>query len=107
MRHLLRSKAAFCLLAVVLTGPLYAQEAAKSDAGKGPNSAACKEVQSACTSAGFVVHGESAGKGLYEDCMGPLLEGHAAPKSAKLPLPQVDDKVLTTCRADWKAKKAN
>jgi hypothetical protein len=103
MDHTLRSKIAFCVLAAASTGALYAQTA-KTAAG--PSSGPCQEVQSACSSAGFVIHGESEGKGLYADCMSPLLEGKAAPKGAKLALPKVDEKTLETCRADWKAHQA-
>jgi len=112
MPHKFGSKTALCVLAAALTGPLYAQTA-KSGAEEGLNAAPCKQVESACRSAGFHEHGEPEGKGLWVQCVTPLLEGHPASKGTKLPLPKVDDKVLAACRADnpnfgkGKAKKEN
>lgn len=99
MRHKLSSMTAFCALAAVLAGPLYAQ-AAKSSADEGLNSTSCKQLESACKTAGFVQGGEGEGKGLWTQCFTPLMMGHPAPKTSKLPLPKVDEKVLAACRAD-------
>lgn len=99
MRHKLSSMTAFCALAAVLAGPLYAQ-AAKSSADEGLNATPCKQVESACKTAGFVQGGEGEGKGLWTQCVTPLMMGHPAPKTSKLPLPKVDEKVLAACRAD-------
>lgn len=109
MRHKLSSMTAFCALAAVLAGPLYAQAAkssadegqtAKSSADEGLNAPPCKQLESACKTAGFVQGGEGEGKGLWTQCFTPLMMGHPAPKTSKLPLPKVDEKVLAACRAD-------
>jgi len=99
MRHKFESRIAFCVLAAALTGPLYAQTA-KTGAEEGLNAGPCKQVESACRSAGFHEQGEPEGKGLWVQCVTPVLEGRPAPKAAKLPLPQVDPKVVAACRAD-------
>jgi len=107
MRHKLKSKAAFCVLAAALTGPLYAQQAAKSGAHEERSASPCAQVEEACKSAGFIEHDVGQGKGLWEDCYNPVVEGRAAPKGAKLALPHVDEKVVAACRAEkGKPKKA-
>jgi hypothetical protein len=58
---------------------------------------ACNQVESACKSAGFL-DGAKEGKGLWSDCIEPVMQGHPMPKGAK-PLPRVDDNVVAACRA--------
>jgi len=106
MSHNLKSKAAFCVLAAALTGPLYAQEA-KPPAHEERATSSCAQVEDACKSAGFIEHDVGQGKGLWEDCFNPVVEGRPAPKTAKLALPHVDEKVVAACRAEkGKGKKA-
>ena len=99
MRNKFGSKTAFCVLAAVLTSPLYAQTA-KSSADEGLNASPCKQVESACRTAGFHEQGEPEGKGLWVQCVTPVLEGKPAPKGAKLSLPKIDEKTVAACRAD-------
>jgi hypothetical protein len=91
MRHEWSSKTAFCVLAAALAGPLYAQ-AAKPDAND-----PCAQIESACKSAGFHEGGSKEGKGLWSECIDPVMKGHPAAKGAKLP--GIDDKVVAACRA--------
>jgi hypothetical protein len=91
MSHKWSSKTAFCVLAAALAGPLYAQ-AAKPSAND-----PCAQVESACKSAGFHNGGSKEGKGLWSDCIDPLMKGH--PVIGGKPLPGVDDKVVAACRA--------
>ena len=63
--------------------------------GQGP----CAQIKSACTSAGFVQGGVSAGNGLWRDCIDPIMQGTAQRHKASKPLPQVDPKVIAACKA--------
>jgi hypothetical protein len=58
----------------------------------------CEKITVACESAGFVVGGAGAGKGLYQDCVAPLMQGQARPPSAK-PLPIIDPQLKAACVA--------
>ena len=91
MRHEWSSKTAFCVLAAALAGQLYAQ-AAKPDANN-----PCTQIESACKSAGFHEGGSKEGKGLWSDCIDPVMKGHPVSNGAKLP--GIDDKVVAACRA--------
>jgi hypothetical protein len=93
MRHKWRSNTAFCVLAAALAGPLYAQ-AAKPDADN-----PCTQVESACRSAGFLDGESKEGKGLWSNCIEPVMQGRPEPKGTKLPLPRIDHKVVAACHA--------
>ena len=100
MRHTWSFIAASCLLTVTLTVPLHAQspspgskETAKE---KTPN--ACREVEGACRQAGFVDKGSREGKGLWSECIEPIMQGRPQAKGAKLPLPKVSAEVVSACK---------
>jgi hypothetical protein len=59
----------------------------------------CAQIRSACQTAGFVPGGASAGRGLKDDCMDPILGGGPQPQNATKPLPQVDPQWVAECRA--------
>jgi hypothetical protein len=61
--------------------------------GDGP----CKQVKEACEKAGFVKGEAKEGKGLWRDCINPVMQGTTAAKS-KLPLPSVDASVVAACK---------
>jgi hypothetical protein len=66
----------------------------QSFAGNGP----CEQIKNACSSAGFVVKEAKIGKGLWHDCVDPIMQGTTASKSV-LPLPTVDPTVVAACKA--------
>jgi hypothetical protein len=58
----------------------------------------CEKITIACQAAGFVQGGGAEGKGLWKDCVTPLLFGPARPASAK-PLPIIDPQLKAACLA--------
>ena len=80
-----------------MAGPLFAQDA--KPGAENP----CKQIESACKSAGFVEKGSTKGIGLWSECIDPIMQGH--PTKSKLALPKVDEKVVAACR-ESSAKKA-
>ncbi len=92
MRPTWKFTAAFSLLTVVLTVPLYA---APPESKKTAN--ACQEVEEACKHAGFVDKGANQGKGLWSDCIKPIMEGRPQYKNAR-PLPKVSSEVVSSCK---------
>lgn len=66
---------------------------APSFAGNGP----CEQIVNACTGAGFVVKEAKEGKGLWRDCVNPIIQGTTASKSV-LPLPTVAPAVIAACK---------
>ena len=73
-------------LAIILTSSF-------AHAHEGP----CKEIKEACEAAGFVKGGAKEGKGLWMDCIAPIMQGTTAKKSV-LPLPAVDPKIIAACK---------
>ena len=66
---------------------------AQQDVKEGP----CKQISEACTKAGFVKGDAKDGKGLWKDCIDPIMQGTTAKKST-LPLPTVDAATVTQCK---------
>jgi hypothetical protein len=60
--------------------------------------ASCEQIRTACKNAGFVLGG-GARDGLLLDCFNPIVQGTARPKAASLPLPAINPKVVSACRA--------
>jgi len=63
--------------------------------GNGP----CEQVKMACTNAGFIAGDAKKGDGLFWDCINPIMQGTAQPKTATKPLPTVDPSVVSACKA--------
>lgn len=83
------------LLTTALCTVLFSSAAlADGAAPEGP----CKQIKDACTNAGFIKGDAKDGKGLWMDCVDPLMQGTTAKKSV-LPLPTVDPAVVTACKA--------
>jgi hypothetical protein len=57
----------------------------------------CTIIKEACTSAGFIQGGAKDGKGLWLDCVSPIMQG-TAPKKSVLPLPKVDSAQIAACK---------
>jgi hypothetical protein len=58
----------------------------------------CQQIVQQCQSAGFVKGDWKTGKGLWKDCINPIVSG-APPLAAKKPLPAVNPSVLSACKA--------
>lgn len=58
----------------------------------------CKQVVSACQSAGYVKKGHKQGKGLYKDCVQPLMAGQTVPNVT------VDSTTVQACQAKKTAR---
>jgi hypothetical protein len=61
-------------LIVLGSGSSFAQSTGTAPAGK---THPCQQVKSACESAGFVKGDHKDKKGLYKDCMQPLMAGQS------------------------------
>jgi len=78
----------------LLTGPsAFAQPAGAASKG-----GACAQITAACKQAGFVPKGGETGLGLMADCIRPIIAGTPQRKKAAKPLPEVDAKVLASCK---------
>jgi hypothetical protein len=77
---------------VVLGGILIASSAAFA-AGQGP----CEQIVQACSSAGFIKGEFKEKKGLWRDCVDPIVQGKTV--QTAIPLPTVDPSVVSACRA--------
>jgi hypothetical protein len=57
----------------------------------------CEVIKQACESAGFVKGEYKEGKGLWRDCIDPIIQGK--PVNSAIPLPTVDPTVVAACKA--------
>jgi hypothetical protein len=85
-----KMKFTFIVLFLTLTSLAFAEKLPKD-----PN---CAQVYQACQNAGFVVGEAKIGKGLWKDCVDPIMQGTTA-KTATLPLPSVSAQVVSACKA--------
>ena len=60
---------------------------------------ACDQIRTACKNAGFVLGG-GARDGLLLDCVNPIVQGTAQPKSASRPLPTINPQLVNACREE-------
>ena len=58
----------------------------------------CAQIVKACALAGFGSGSGNAGKGLFTDCVDPLMQGKPQPQGAIIPLPQVDRQTIAACK---------
>lgn len=61
------------------------------------NHGPCMQIKDACTNAGFFPNAYKDGKGLWKDCINPIIQSKTAPDS-KLPLPSVDPTTISECK---------
>jgi hypothetical protein len=94
MRYTWSLSAASCLLSVTMAVPLLAQTPAPKE-GTNP----CWQVEGVCKKAGFIDKGTNVGKGLWSDCIEPIMQGKPQTKAAKLPLPEVSPQLVAACKA--------
>jgi lipoprotein-anchoring transpeptidase ErfK/SrfK len=76
-----------CML-IVLAAP-----AAAAAQGQG----SCQQIRAACQSAGFAQGAAKLGIGLQVDCIIPIMSGTGQRPRARLPLPQVNPKLVAEC----------
>ena len=100
MRYKWSLSAASCLLSVTFGAPLYAQSAEHQSAAHKEVPATCREVEGACRSAGFIDKGSNEGKGLWSECIEPIMQGRPQSKAAKLPLPKVSPNTVSACKSE-------
>lgn len=62
-------------------------------AGNGP----CAQIEQACASAGFIKGEYKEGKGLWRDCVDPIVQGKTV--NSAIPLPTVNPTVVAACKA--------
>lgn len=60
----------------------------------------CKVIIEACKGAGFIKGGHKESKGLFKDCMGPILQGQSIPGV------NVDSSVVQACQKKKEIKKS-
>ena len=70
-------------------------KAEKSEPTEGP----CKQVLEACKTSGFAYGEAKKGHGLYKDCVNPIMQGKTKVPGAAKPLPSVDPKLVSQCKA--------
>ena len=87
-------KLSFVLSASLLTFASLAQAAgttATSTAtGSGSGTHPCAAIKQACITAGFVQNEAKQGKGLWKDCVDPIIQGVPQPANSVIKLPTVD-----------------
>ena len=84
--------AASCLLTLTVAVPLSAQTPAPKE-----ETNPCGQVEAACRSAGFVDKGSNVGKGLWSDCIDPIMQGRSV--KVAMPLPKVSPQTVAACKA--------
>lgn len=96
MRQLRLSTLTVCTLFVGLAAPLSAATPATATppVKEGP----CGQITAACKSAGFIQGDYKSGKGLWLDCIDPIVRGVAQPSTSKIPLPSVSPATLAACK---------
>jgi hypothetical protein len=59
----------------------------------------CKQIAKACKDAGFIQGDWKKGDGLWRDCVDPLIQGVSTVPGGTKPLPTVDAKLISDCKA--------
>lgn len=59
----------------------------------------CDQIKNACLTAGFIPKDAKQGRGLWRDCVNPIMQGAPAPANAVIPVPAVDPGVVAACKA--------
>lgn len=61
--------------------------------------APCLQIKKACENVGFAKKQAKEGKGLWVDCVNPIMQGKAQPSKAVIKLPTVDASLISACKA--------
>lgn len=65
---------------IVVVGASFIGALSFAEGGnKEPLPKPCQTIATACQAAGFHSGGHKEGKGLWKDCVAPILDGHAVP----------------------------
>ncbi len=59
----------------------------------------CQQIMKICEDAGFVKGEYKKGYGLWDDCINPIMQGKTTVPHATKPLPTVDPKLVSECKA--------
>ena len=70
---------------------------AKAEESAAP--APCKKIAEVCEAAGFIKGDWKNGDGLWRDCVNPIIQGVKSAPGASKPLPIVDAKSISACKA--------
>jgi hypothetical protein len=62
------------------------------------SSGACDQITNACKKAGFAEGQYQSGKGLWADCIDPIIRGTSQPAKSKLHLPSVNPQLVALCK---------
>jgi hypothetical protein len=57
----------------------------------------CEQIKNACLSAGFIPKDYKQGKGLWRDCVDPIMQAKTV--NSSIPLPAVNPRVVSACKA--------
>jgi hypothetical protein len=57
----------------------------------------CEQIEQSCSAAGFIYKDCKQGKGLWCDCINPIMQGQT-PNNSVLPLPAVDPNLVAACK---------
>jgi hypothetical protein len=90
---------AAALLIVLVSFTLGQRAAADDHEPKGEDGKPCREIREACEAAGFEKKQAKEGKGLYVDCIRPLMTGEAPREKATIALPAVSSELIASCKA--------
>lgn len=72
-----RMKLSIALIAFCISGAAFAEGGGAHP--KAPLPPACQSIETACTAGGYHHGGHKEHKGLWKDCVAPLLDGKAVP----------------------------
>ena len=78
---------------LISSAVVLAANASPTPKGNGP----CAQIVTACQAAGFVKGEYKVGKGLWRDCVDPIVQGKQV--NSAIPLPAIDPAVVTACKA--------
>ena len=89
-------KNTFVMIALVLiSASAFADTAPAAPKAEGP----CKKIEDACLGAGFIKGEAKEGKGLWVDCIDPIMQGSTQPAKAVMKLPAVAAADIAACTA--------
>ncbi len=81
------------IISTVFVLGAFSSAYAENEGHEGP----CKQIKESCEHAGFIKGEAKEGKGLWMDCIQPIMTGTPNPKS-KMALPAIDPKIIEACK---------
>ena len=95
MKCAVLAKLALVSATATLVGSALSFAQTPAGGGTGP----CEQIVQTCEKAGFVKGEAKEGKGLWVDCIKPIMQGKPAPQKSVMPLPTVDPNLVAQCKA--------